>query len=109
MQRNPGKKGCQPKRAAAPQYTRQQRRLLELLAAAFPQPVPLPEILDPKVSQYCARIHELREVRCEIENITAWQGGVRPSWYRLTRLPGSFSRPSPSSPERQASLLGGDL
>lgn len=66
----------------------QQTRILNLLAAANGGWVGLPAILDLRISQYAARVCELRRQGYNIENRTEQHAeGVRHSWYRLVSAP----------------------
>lgn len=58
-------------------------RILQLLEEARGSWVPLPRILDLKISQYSARILELRRKGHVIENRNLWIDGQRRSWFRL--------------------------
>jgi hypothetical protein len=78
--------------------TSQQSRLLDTLASVRGEWVPLPRILELKISQFGARILELRRLGYRIVNRTENVNGKRHSWYRLE--PGS--RDSGIKPERTA-------
>jgi hypothetical protein len=72
--------------------TSQEKRILNLLAASWPEWTPAPVLA--KISlQYCARISELREQGWQISNRTEYKAGVRHGFYRLG------SPPLPSSKE----------
>jgi len=82
----------------------QRQRLFDLLSCR--EWVSLPQILDLRVSQYSARIHELRKMGCEIENRTEWKDGELCSWFRLKSAPVALPNPSEkTSPEPQPSTL----
>jgi len=80
-------KGCSTQRA----------KILSLLTAARGGWVPLPEILELKVSQYGTRILELRRSGHKIENKTETVNGKRHSWFRLNSAP-AVQRPPESLP-----------
>lgn len=61
----------------------QAAKILKLLIEAKGQYVPLPRILDLRISQYSARIRELRLAGFNIENKTENVGKERRSWFRL--------------------------
>jgi len=62
----------------------QRSRILALLIAARGEWVGLPDILEVRISQFGARLYELRHhLRLNIENRTESVDGVRYSWYRL--------------------------
>jgi hypothetical protein len=63
-------------------YT-QRSRLLQLLIEARGAEVPLPQILDLRISQFGARIHELRKLGFKITNRTERIAGVVHSYFRL--------------------------
>lgn len=73
----------------------QDARILNLLAAAWPNEVPAP-VLSHISLQYCARIAELREAGWLITNRTEYQNGVRHGFYKLGQPP------IPSSKELRA-------
>lgn len=58
-------------------------RILALLQEHADREVSLVDILELKISQYGARISELREEGYEIRNRTEWQGRRRKSWFML--------------------------
>lgn len=59
------------------------QRLLRLLAEANGREVSLPVILDLHISQFGARIKELREAGYDIQNRIEVKSGVKHSFYRL--------------------------
>lgn len=61
----------------------QRDRILALLIEARGQWVPLPQILDLKISQFGARIKELRGLGFKIRNRVEVRDRQRRSWYRL--------------------------
>jgi hypothetical protein len=62
----------------------QRSSILALLIAAKGLWVPLPDILELRISQFGARLYELRHyLHLNIENRTETVDGVRHSWYRL--------------------------
>ena len=61
----------------------QRARLLQLLIEARGCEVPLPQILDLKISQYGSRILELRRLGFRITNRTEIISGVVRSYFRL--------------------------
>ena len=61
----------------------QRKRLLNLFRENPGQWVGLPKILDLRISQYSARIHELRAQGHIIDNHTRHVDGVVHSWFRL--------------------------
>ena len=67
----------------------QRSRVLRLLLDANGRWVPLPQILDLQISQYGARIFELRGLGFAIENKLATdpKTGKRHSWFRLLKFP----------------------
>lgn len=91
----------------SPQSKTQQARILRLLLDAKGSWVPLPKILELRISQFGARILELRRAGFDIENKTERDdSGVVHSWYRLVsdapeaKIPESNpSKPEPAKPE----------
>jgi hypothetical protein len=92
----------------------QREQLLSLLRRAHGDWVPLPEILDLRISQYSARICELRKLGHQIENKTARENGETKSWFRLvetpqrplqTRLPAKPDEQLESKPAVQSDLF----
>lgn len=79
--------------------TRQQQSIFDLLSSRAGQWVSLPDILNLRISQYSARIHELRKLGNKsgwrIENKTERKGGQTHSWFRLVR---DLPRSQPSTP-----------
>jgi Helix-turn-helix domain len=61
----------------------QTRQIVDLLSSRNGAWVSLLEILELKISQYSARIHELRRCGVQVENKTEWRDGKRCSWFRL--------------------------
>ena len=62
----------------------QTARIVNLLRLRSPQWVSLPEILELRISQYSARIHQARHKwGLSIENRTKIIGGKKHSWFRL--------------------------
>ena len=59
----------------------QRARILRLLLSS--NEIGLPAILDLRISQYCARINELRGLGFDIRNRTKRNDGVVHSWYSL--------------------------
>jgi hypothetical protein len=83
------------------EHRTQRSKLLRLLLEAHGAWVPLPEILDLKISQYNSRLYELRKLHFNIENRTESVNGVRHSWFRLvsgpqTAMPAPVQRPAVS-------------
>ena len=74
----------------------QRQRLYDLLSSR--QWVSLPQILDLRISQYSARVYELRQMGAVIENRTEWKNGELCSWFRLVSAPVTLPNPS-ASPE----------
>jgi len=74
----------------------QRERLLAVLIEARHNWVPLPVILELKISQFGARIKELRGLGFNIRNKTEIVSGVKHSWYRLE--PNSHPEPKESVP-----------
>jgi hypothetical protein len=66
-----------------PQRPNQRQKLLKLLRENSGQWVGLPRILDLRISQYSARVHELRKMGYRIENKTKHCNGQVWSWFRL--------------------------
>ena len=62
----------------------QRATILHVLNAAGHDWVPLPRILELRISQYGARIYELRRLGHRIENRSEWRNGKRHSWFRLS-------------------------
>jgi Helix-turn-helix domain len=84
----------------------QRARILALLIGAKGEWVGLPQILDLKISQYGARIHELRALGFDIRNKTETDSkiGVRRSWFRLA---GMTAKPEPQkSPQKLEPACG---
>ena len=76
----------------------QRAAILRLLIDARGGWVSLPQILDLHISQFGARIFELRRAGFRIENRTERDdSGVVHSWYRLVAFPGA--PPPPPKPE----------
>jgi hypothetical protein len=69
--------------------------ILGLLIRAAGGWVPLTAILDLRVSQYSARLHELRALGFHIENKTARVNGATHSWFRLASGPGVMAKAAP--------------
>jgi len=63
----------------------QRDQLLGLLLRANGNWVSLLEILDLRIAQYNARVHELRKLNFEIESRTQTIDGQRHSWFRLLK------------------------
>jgi hypothetical protein len=61
--------------------------------------VPLPRILELHISQYGARIHELRRLGYRIENKAEQRDGKRCTAFRLVSFPAEAS-PTPPAAER---------
>ena len=80
----------------------QRQRLFDLLSCR--QWISLPQILDLRISQYSARVHELRKLGCEIENRTEWKNGELHSFFRLVSAPVAVASPS-TSPEQSEGTL----
>ena len=79
----------------------QHSRILRLLIDARGQWVPLPQILELRISQFGARILELRRAGFDIENRTEQIDGARHSWYRLVSSPmpaAPVPKPEPAKP-----------
>jgi hypothetical protein len=68
---------------AARRVNRQQQKLKALLLRAHGEWVELPEILDLKISQFGARVLELRRMGYDIQNRQETRDGKKRSWYRL--------------------------
>ena len=62
-------------------------RLLQFLASAHGDWIPLPQILELKISQFGARLLELRRLGYHIVNRTETVNGKKHSWYRLEPKP----------------------
>ena len=71
----------------------QRAKILAELVSAHGEWVPLPTILALKISQFGARMFELRRLGFRIVNRTSNVDGIKHSWYRLE--PGSVA-PLPS-------------
>lgn len=69
----------------------QRDRILSLFQSRQNEWVPLPDILDLRISQFGARILELRRLGYDIRNRTEHRGGQVHSWFRLViEQPGLF-------------------
>jgi hypothetical protein len=77
-------------------------RILELLKGR--DKVPLPELLALRISQYGARIRELRRRGYQIESGSDWQGGKRYTSFRLLASTEVIPHLSPSA-EKPSELL----
>lgn len=64
----------------------QQTRIFRLLERHAPDWVPLPQVLALGISQYGARIKELRDAGHQIENKVEQCGKERHSWFRLVKV-----------------------
>ncbi len=82
----------------------QRGQILDLLIAARGDWVPLPRILELKISQFGARILELRRLGFHIVNRTQNANGQKHSWYRLESAPKS-PKPNSTKPESNAGTL----
>lgn len=72
----------------------QTARIVDLLRSRSPHWVSLPEILELRISQYSARIHQARhQWGLPIENLVENVNGKRRSWFRLIE-PGMCVLPS---------------
>jgi hypothetical protein len=76
----------------------QRARFLQLLLEARGAEVGLPEILDLTISQFGARLKELRSLGFHIENRQETRDGQRLSFYRL-RLDSAPTSPAQNLPE----------
>ncbi len=65
------------------QRENQSERILRLLQESVNCWVPLPRILDLRISQYSARVHELRRLGFRIQNKTEHRNGQVWSSFRL--------------------------
>jgi hypothetical protein len=75
-------------RAGVENRPTQTTRLVALLLDRSPQWVPLLEILNLRISQYGARLHQARhEWGLKIENRVEIVDGVKHSWFRLVSQP----------------------
>ena len=63
----------------------QRQRMAAVFESRPNQWIPLPYILEMKISQYGARILELRRAGMEIENKTATINGQKHSWFRYVK------------------------
>lgn len=81
----------------------QRGRILELLTSADGAWVPLPKILELKISQFGARILELRRSGLNIRNRTEIIDGRRHSWYRIELR--EQSAPASAVPTPETMLL----
>jgi hypothetical protein len=89
----------------------QTARIVALLRNRSPNWVGLPEILELRISQYSARIHQARhEWGVQIENRTETINGKKHSWFRLIEPTPELSRRSDgvttAKPEVPGSLFG---
>lgn len=89
-------------------HATQRGRILGLLIAARGGWISLPQILELKISQFGARILELRRSGLKIENRTETIDGQRHSWYRLCTGTGQLS-PRKSVPTEANHSLFGDV
>jgi hypothetical protein len=85
----------------SPAIRNQQNQLLALLRQAHGAEVPLSEILALKISQFGARLLELRRLGYNIQNRQKIRNGKRLSWYRL--LP-PIALTTSSTPETSKTL-----
>ena len=82
----------------------QRQRLFDLLSCR--QWISLPQILDLRISQYSARVHELRKMGCRIESKSERRDGQLHSWFRLISAPVTLPNPSPSpEPKPEGTLF----
>ena len=72
----------------------QRNRLLDVFTKAHGAEISLPEILELRISQFGARILELRREGHVIKNRTEYRDGKILSWYRLEPRPGEITRES---------------
>jgi hypothetical protein len=72
----------------------QRERLLDLLLSAHGAEVGLPQILSLQISQFGARLKELRALGFNIQNRQEHHGGQTHSFYRL--VSGPTSTPAPA-------------
>ena len=88
----------------------QRDRLIQLLRENSGQWVGLPRILDLRISQYSARVHELRKLGYRIENKTQHHNGQVWSWFRLIE-PGQAQlfEPPQSEESRRPHVLEASL
>lgn len=78
--------------------TTQTSRIVNLLRSRSPEWVPLPEILNLRISQYSARIHQARHKwGLPVENRTEIVNGEKHSWFRLVEAPAAESRTVPKT------------
>src|SRR5690242_6001327 len=87
----------------------QTARIVDLLRSRSPHWVSLPEILELRISQYSARIHQARHKwGLPIENRTEIVGGKKHSWFRLVENPRPLStlQPEYSASVSAPSLFG---
>lgn len=77
----------------------QTARIVNLLRSRSPEWVPLPQILNLRISQYSARIHQARhQWGLPVENKTEIVGGVKRSWFRLVEKPAEETKPTSLNP-----------
>ena len=74
----------------------QRQRLYDLLCCR--EWISLPQILDLRISQYCARIYELRQRGAIIESKTEQRDGGKHSWFRLVSPIPAVSDPAEKNP-----------
>jgi hypothetical protein len=98
-------------RQATDSRSTQRGRILALLIAAHGDWGPLQKILELKISQFGARIHELRHERgFPIENRTEVVNGTKHSCYRLQIGPGGLRPEAPvQSTAASSDSLFGDI
>lgn len=84
-------------RARPETRTTQAARIVDLLRSRSPEWVPLPEILELRISQYSARIHQARHKwGLPIENRVENVNGKKHSWFRLVQASAIASKALPS-------------
>jgi len=89
----------------------QRSRILGLLLSARGSEVPLTRILDLRISQFGARLSEIRGLGFRIVNrIEITPDGEKRSWYRLVSGPSTpTAAPQPESEPPEQSKLFGDI
>jgi hypothetical protein len=97
------------RRSSLESHPSQTARIVALLRSRSPNWVSLPEILQLRISQYSARIHQARHKwGLPIENRTRIVGGKKHSWFRLVENPRLLSalQPEYSAAVSPPSLFG---
>ena len=92
-----------------PQRQNQSERILRLLRESVNCWVPLPRILDLRISQYYSRIWTLRRQGHQIQNRTERHGDEVLSWFRLVEQGQAQLFDPPQSEQRAGHFLEPEL